>query len=156
LITAAEREESSLHGLDRAEEHLRTGYGLNWVPDEMRAGLHWAMEAWLLKQGHKPKSDWQSMMFQFLELAPKPLRSEASYLLSSFVFLESDLMGAPELEASVCDTATLDQWKEKAQRLLAKTRGLVTRMARESATQNQADKPTPSKRIPNADRPNGS
>ena len=125
LITAAEREESSLHWLDRAEEHLRTGYGLNWAPDEMRAALHWAMEAWLLKQGHTPKSDWQSMMFQFLKLAPKPIRSEASYLLSSFVFLESDLLGAPELEASVRDTATLDQWKEKAETLLRRARELV-------------------------------
>lgn len=76
--------------LDEARRHFQTSLASPRTCDEMKAGLMWAVEAWLLKYGHTPNfgNGWHSMRSQFFSVAPDKLKSEFAQCLSAIVLLE--------------------------------------------------------------------
>ena len=64
--------------LSDARRYLETGEAVNWVPDHLSGALLWAMEAWLLSNGHETNygNGWASTREMFLNVGPEGLRSE--------------------------------------------------------------------------------
>ena len=97
MTLMTEREEDNIRKLrsaqahlDEARRHFQTSFASPWTCDEIKAGLMWAVEAWLLKHGHKPNcgNGWHSMQSQFFSVAPDKLKSEFDQCLSAIVLLE--------------------------------------------------------------------
>ena len=81
---------SSQAHLDDARRHFQVGLASPRTCDQIKAGLMWAMEAWLLKHGHEPNfgNGWHSMRSQFFSVAPDNLKSEIVKCLFAIVRLE--------------------------------------------------------------------
>ena len=97
MTLMTEREEDNIQKLrsaqahlDEARRHFQTSFASPWTCDEIKAGLMWAVEAWLLKHGHKPNcgNGWHSMQSQFFSIAPDKLKSEFAQCLSAILLLE--------------------------------------------------------------------
>lgn len=94
------------NNLCEAEKYLASGEAVNWVPNKLHLAVMWAINAWLVANRHEPKSDWQGMFFQFLEVAPKELASGAAGVLSSISMLEgSDGIGWDRWKAGMLENA---------------------------------------------------
>ena len=93
--------------LRQAEKYLASGEAVNWVPGKLESAVMWAINAWLVANLHEPKSDWQGMFFQFLEVAPKELASGAGEVLSSIAMLEgSNGIGWERWKAGMLENAS--------------------------------------------------
>ncbi len=88
---ASTKLDTARRSLRNARRYLETGKAVNWACGDIRAGLLWAAEAWLLKNGHQIKSAaWIDLQCQFIETAPQPLRSRFTNCLVGIISLDSN------------------------------------------------------------------
>lgn len=105
--------------LQDIERHIKSGHGLNWIPDELSTAIHWAMQGYLIQKGINPDTvnGWNSMRIQFSKCSSKSLASEGSYLLSAANRLEYDMF---EIE--------IDEWISQASNLLSREKEFIKSM----------------------------
>lgn len=120
-----------LHKLATAEvylcdvrRYLDSDDGINWVADKLRFAILFAMEAWLLSQGCKCNfgNGWWTMKSQFMDLAPKSMRSKVSHCLAEASFLEFDCDGVDEFRKPLSN----EEWKKRAYSCLYKSENVVS------------------------------
>ena len=105
--------------LASARRLLDSGDAVNWVSGHLGSALHWAMEGWLLAQGHPVPHGrgWSDTREAFLKLGPDELRSRLIKLHAQTVSLEFQLMG----DSDTAPTLSIAEWQIKARECLENT-----------------------------------
>lgn len=125
---ALQKLQTAKNRTENAEYHLSSGNMFNWVCDEMKTALMWAMEAWLLAHGYSPDfgSGWGSMRMQFRKYAPENLYLKISDLLSRLNFLDVVLLGDPDIDW--LPRWPIEKWKSEAHICLSDVKVIISKI----------------------------
>jgi len=123
-----QRKVSAENCISKAENYIATRDGVNLVSNEISSAIYWAVEGWLRQKGIRPNlgNGWHSMIVQYIEESRSSHASEVSYLLSASVFLEIE-----STEDTASSGFSIDEWIEKANEYLARTKRLIKDMEEE-------------------------
>jgi len=109
-----------------ARRCLDLGFGVNWVPDNLSAAIHWAMEGWLLIHGQTPKhgNGWFSVRVQFFEEAPEALRE----IVSDCLAMSSSLQFHLDPIDDFMEPLPFEEWEKQAYKALDLAEETVEKM----------------------------
>ena len=131
LMKAKDCLNAARKNLYSVRRHLESGYGINWVPDELSTAALWAIEAWLIAMGHKRSGmDWAKIRLKFKDVAPKDLYDHFDNCMAGASSLDFYLFG-DSAEVDGWPPFDPDKWKKDAWQCLEDTERLVERITRE-------------------------
>ena len=118
--------------LTHARRYLKTGEAVNWGCDNITSAIHWAMEGWLIGNGHHVthRNGWLDTYQAFQKYAPDEFNAPLLKLYAQALYLEFVLMGDSDMRPAI----SISEWEIKMRECLDNSEitinALLTEIAR--------------------------
>lgn len=137
LALWAEKKTLAMSKINDAARWLKSGKGINWIPDNISTAVYYAVEGWLNQCGYTEHfhNNWEVIYRVFRKYAPQELLPESSYILSKSIFLENELMGdSLEMEFDM-KKWSIESWKEDVHALILRTKDFIEKIEEDLSSQ---------------------